>query len=1853
MIRRWRQLYRYRSVAHDSATPARSFLQVGAVVLLAVTVVVTGLSITTPVPSGAAPSASSVSSAATPPCYTGEPNQESICLFWYNETNLTLRMAGVPACAHGHYVTATYDEFPETAGQLPGNSFLTQDFDPNQSKGHDTRVNCTEVWDSNGNPAISINFNYDIFSSPTHLEATTIQVLPAFSGELGYKLQNGTPTLHNGSYNMAGVMICSLADPQCSGKYPCPNGTAWMACEFGSNPADTPQGSPDLSQVAMPGSHDAGTNTVSGGIISACSSLPVLADLDEGLVHSWARAQQYTTYTQANFGSRYFDVRGISDTGIRHCHSVAADSWANMFGITMNTTSSSHHGLLQFGQAHHGEIMTIDFTHMYDQAHTTNTTLTSIAIEDDLNKLCRYAIPPSAFAHPGTTPINTLRAYAEAHTKYFLLYMNPATSVTGKTHPYTVFKSFTGDCLFSEGGSTGSGIINTSYDTHTKTAQPQTDWYTTAAFHTYQYAQYSLAQHEYSSVPRTPVTNLWVTQYIWSITTAGVGDLTFLKRTSLIGETRGGLARSFAAKVDNLPIFPNGPAFVLGLQRTAAQYDKSPNIVIFDDMGGTDWGATMEALWNQPYQFLPVVTSVNPTSGPQSGGTAVAITGTSFSGATGVSFGTASATTVVVKSPTSITAVVPAGSPGTTVDVTVKTPVGTSVTSSADKFTYRPPPTVTSVNPSSGPAVGGTRVIVTGTTFGGATAVSFGGYPAVFTSVSSTSLSATAPAVPFGRTVDVTVTTRFGTSSANSAAQFTYISPTVTSVNPDVGPDEGGTHVTITGTRLTGATAVKFGATTATSVVVASATSITATAPTGVDTVDVSVTSPLGTSPPNGGDKFTYFVTPLVTGLSPASGPVAGANTVRINGEGLSGVTRVLFGSVPATGLSNDSFGGFTVIAPAGTGTVVVTVTTPGGTSGPPSTDLYTYNPLPTVTGVNPDVGSTRGTSTVTITGTGFVGDLSITFGAARSLIVTELSPTSLTAQAPPSATIGTVHVTVTSSTGKSLPTAADEFTYQDPPTVTGVSPSGGPASGGTTITISGTDFGDGASVSVGNLPATQIVVKSTTLITARTPAGNGVAGVTVTTPGGHSAPSAAAEFSYAPAPSPTVTSVNPDTAPLSGIGPVTIIGSGFDATAAVYFGSVRASAVTVVSDTKITATAPVAVVAGTVAVKVVTANGASAAVSADEFTYVAPPKVTSLDPNAGAAAGGTRITITGSGFLGANFVKFGGTTADSYTVVSTSEIVAYSPGGSSTVSVTVTTPYGASTTGNNDQFTYLPAPSVTLVLPPTGPASGGTQVAVVGLGFTSVQYVLFGSTRAAFTVEGRRNISATAPAGTGTVPVTVVTLGGTSPLSGSDQFAYIPAPTITHVSQIGGPTAGGNSVTITGAAFSDATGVSFGGISAVPYTVISGSQIIATAPAGTGTVTVTVTTPAGTSVPNDADSYTYFNQPTLTTLSESSGVKGTAITITGTAFTGTTSVVFGGTAAVYSILSDTQISATVPPGSGAVEVTVATPGGSSVPGSDSHFTYLPVPAVNELTPSSGPVAGGTSVTVTGTGFSGATAVSFGTRAATSFHVVSDDQITAVSPAGSAGMVDVTIVAPGGSSTPSGAQFTYVAPPAPTPTPASDPAVTSLNPSSGPASGGTAVTVTGSGFTGATAVSFGTLAAASFDVVSDTRLIAVTPGGAVGTVAVGVTTSTGRSVADPGSQFDYVAATPDGGGYWEVASDGGLFAFGDAPYFGSMGGQPLNKPIVGIAATPDGGGYWEVASDGGLFAFGDAPYFGSMGGQPLNKPIVGIAATPDGGGYWEVASDGGLFAFGDAPYFGSMGGQPLNKPIVGLAAVTA
>ena len=254
------------------------------------------------------------------------------------------------------------------------------------------------------------------------------------------------------------------------------------------------------------------------------------------------------------------------------------------------------------------------------------------------------------------------------------------------------------------------------------------------------------------------------------------------------------------------------------------------------------------------------------------------------------------------------------------------------------------------------------------------------------------------------------------------------------------------------------------------------------------------------------------------------------------------------------------------------------------------------------------------------------------------------------------------------------------------------------------------------------------------------------------------------------------------------------------------------------------------------------------------------------------------------------------------------------------------------------------------------------------------------------------------------------------------------------------------------------------------------------------------------------------------------------------------------------------------------------------------------------------------------------------------------------------------------------------------------PSVAAVSPDTGPVSGGGAITIEGGGFANATSVVFGSVGAGRILAQTATSITVVPPdASAAQCVDVTVGNSQGisaqsaadhygfggnlncgegyRFVASDGGVFDFgdaafwgsagslslnapvvgMADTPSSDGYWLVASDGGIFNYGDAGFFGSMGGRHLNKPIVGIAATPDGGGYWMVASDGGIFSFGNAQFFGSTGGMSLNKPIVGMAATPDGGGYWLVASDGGIFAYGDAQFYGSTGSLRLNSPVVGMA----
>jgi hypothetical protein len=253
-------------------------------------------------------------------------------------------------------------------------------------------------------------------------------------------------------------------------------------------------------------------------------------------------------------------------------------------------------------------------------------------------------------------------------------------------------------------------------------------------------------------------------------------------------------------------------------------------------------------------------------------------------------------------------------------------------------------PSVTSVSPISGTTAGGTSVTITGTNLTGATGVTIGGVAATNVVVASaTQITATTPAGTAGA-ASVLVTTPGGTNAANTLFTYATPAPTVTAIAPNTGTPAGGTSVTITGTNLTGATAVRFGTSNA-SITANSATSITATAPAGTGTVDITVTTAGGTSTASATDHFTYIVpVPTVTSVSPNSGPTTGGTSVTITGTNLTGATAVKFGGNNATSFTVTSASQINAVAPAGSlGAVDVTVKTSSGLSAISSADQYTY----------------------------------------------------------------------------------------------------------------------------------------------------------------------------------------------------------------------------------------------------------------------------------------------------------------------------------------------------------------------------------------------------------------------------------------------------------------------------------------------------------------------------------------------------------------------------------------------------------------------------------------------------------------------------------------------------------------------------------------------------------------------------------------------------------------------------------------------------------------------------------------------------------------------------------------------
>jgi len=381
-----------------------------------------------------------------------------------------------------------------------------------------------------------------------------------------------------------------------------------------------------------------------------------------------------------------------------------------------------------------------------------------------------------------------------------------------------------------------------------------------------------------------------------------------------------------------------------------------------------------------------------------------------------VTFGSRPATFTVV-SDTQINTVVPPGSSRGTVSVYVTRPSGRS---NGIPYTYnQAAPIASTVTPDNGPVIGGNTVVITGSGFTNAMAVTFGSTPASFTVDSDTQITAIVPPGPSGGDiVSVFVT---GPSGSSNGIPYTYalvLAPIVIGLNPAAGPVSGGTTVTITGLNFNGAMAVTFGGNLASSFTISSATQIVATAPPGTGGIaSVVVITPGGSSTPNPGSEYTYTTTPLGTSVSPALGTTTGGDTVIITGSGFTGTTSVLFGNTPATSFTVVCDSVMNAVTPAHpAGTVRISITNLGGTD---SSLSFSFVMPPVLTSISPTSGPTIGGTLVTITGQNLASTLHVNFGNAQVIPTSITGDTTVTAVSPAEAA-GVIAVTVTTAAGTS-----------------------------------------------------------------------------------------------------------------------------------------------------------------------------------------------------------------------------------------------------------------------------------------------------------------------------------------------------------------------------------------------------------------------------------------------------------------------------------------------------------------------------------------------------------------------------------------------------------------------------------------------------------------------------------------------------------------------------------------------------------------------------------------------------------------------------------------------------------------
>ena len=1290
----------------------------------------------------------------------------------------------------------------------------------------------------------------------------------------------------------------------------------------------------------------------------------------------------------------------------------------------------------------------------------------------------------------------------------------------------------------------------------------------------------------------------------------------------------------------------------------------------------------------EPDEILPPeISSVSPAAGTSVGGFQVIVQGAEFQADAQVFFGAKASSQVQFLSPAVLVALVPSGAPGETVNVKVVVSGGLEGVLE-DGFSYneldKEPLALLSVMPPSGPAAGGTSVAFLGAGFvQGVTNVEFGGTPGANISVVSSNLMTAVTQSGMPGAVDVTVSG--GGEAATLADGFLYLSdvsqqklPQIQGLSPSAGPAVGGTMVQVVGENFKDGAEVNFGGLDA-SVVFKSSTLLLAQTPAHeAGTVSVVLQNPDGGSTILAG-AFTFYEQPgssppMPVSVNPGTGSALGGDLVTVSGVNfVPGLACYVCGN-PTTDVLVASANQFSARTPPGTGSCDVDVVNPDGQSGVLENGFSFLAPQPTLANVVPAEGPLAGGIEVVMYGSDFMEGMVVWFGVSQSAKVTLFSNETASALVPPGLP-GKVNVKVVNPGGPQA-VLQGGFEYKEnpqvvpPPAITLLVPASGPSVGGTVVNIQGESFQDGAKVFFAGVPAAQISVLGEFSILATTPPKEeGLADVTVLNPDGQGTTLPDGfEYVLPTAPAPVLFGVVPPAGPQGGGTSILVTGKNLTSKGMLYLNFQPVTQFTFLNDAVISGATPSGE-PGPAVVSFVGADGQEASLQAG-FTYIPAPKVESISPKNGPVEGGVEITIVGQNFQPGAEVFFGDIEAEAVDVENGLIINATTPAAEpGKVDVTVLNTDGQSGTMTL-AFEYLLPPEIEHVAPAFGPEPGGTPVSIWGLNFADDATVAFGDAEALeVTLVMPGLLLCKTPAGTGIVDMTVTNGDGQSATL-AEAFEYLldvgDPPNLIGINPVAGPEDGGTLVTLFGENLGGLSSLLLGNVPVETITSVADEAIIFETPAHLpGIVDVVFVGDDGqSSLLEQAFEFIAMGDleppPLLLSLTPQNGPTGgnTVVSVTGEEFQDGAQVYFGNKeAAATSFVSELELTVKTPAHpQDLVDVTVLNPDGqvSVLP---EAFTFVPPPVIDTVEPDAGSPLGGTEVIIAGSGFRAGDTPSQRTKVficldfaaeegcqqvlASSITLLTTDEIVFMTPQHLPGFVDVGVVNPDAQQDFVGSAFYYNEPPV----------LDSIDPVSGPTSGGTPVTVTGSGFVAGMVILFGDAPATEVIPVSGEQVVAVTPAGEAGEADVTVINPDGTPdalgqaflyIAPPSIANMYPISGPENGGT-DVTLEGSAFWSGDEPsvvFFGDVevpaeDTQVFSNNLI-IATTPPGAGPVpvKVLNPDGQQVFAAQSYVYVPPSPPPTINYIVPSFGSGAGGEW-VAIMGTGFLSGAQVFFGT------------------